>query len=105
MTTARWPTSRCKAPIRRGRPSRWSPRWPRWRRASSTRANRYYCPGALLDVGGRKFHCWSRGGHGSVSAVESLMKACDVYYYELAQKVGIDRIAEMARKLGLGVRT
>ena len=63
---------------------------------------RYYCNGAL-DVAGRKFHCWSRGGHGSVSAVESLMKSCDVYYYELARAIGIDRIAEMARKLGIGV--
>jgi penicillin-binding protein 2 len=63
---------------------------------------RYYCNGAL-DVAGRKFHCWSRGGHGSVSAVESLMKSCDVYYYELARAIGIDRIAEMARRLGIGV--
>ncbi|MDF3608399.1 penicillin-binding protein 2 [Paracoccus sp. DMF-8] len=64
---------------------------------------RFYCPG-YLQVAGRRFHCWSRGGHGSVDAVQSLERSCDVYYYELAQRVGIDRMAEMARKLGIGVR-
>ena len=64
---------------------------------------RFYCPGHL-EVGGRRFHCWRRGGHGSVDAVNSLSHSCDVYYYELAQRVGIDRIAAMARKLGVGVR-
>lgn len=65
--------------------------------------SRFYCPGHT-EVGGRRFHCWSRGGHGSVDAIQSLEHSCDVYYYELAQRVGIDRIAIMARKLGLGVR-
>lgn len=65
--------------------------------------SRFYCPGHT-EVGGRRFHCWSRGGHGSVDAIKSLEESCDVYYYELAQRVGIDRIAIMARKLGLGVR-
>ncbi|MDO5646939.1 penicillin-binding protein 2 [Paracoccus sp. (in: a-proteobacteria)] len=64
---------------------------------------RYFCPG-YTELGGRRFHCWSRGGHGSVDAIKSLEESCDVYYYELAQRVGIDRIAAMARKLGLGVR-
>lgn len=65
--------------------------------------SRFYCPG-YTQVAGRKFHCWSRGGHGTVDAIQSLERSCDVYYYELAQRVGIDRIAEMARKLGIGVR-
>lgn len=65
--------------------------------------SRFFCPGHL-EVGGRKFHCWRRGGHGHVDAIESLEQSCDVYYYELAQRVGIDRIAEMARKLGVGVQ-
>lgn len=64
---------------------------------------RFFCPG-YVQVAGRKFHCWSRGGHGSVDAVASLEHSCDVYYYELAQRVGIDRIAAMARRLGIGVR-
>lgn len=65
--------------------------------------SRFFCPGSL-QVAGRKFHCWSRGGHGMVDAVQSLERSCDVYYYELAQRVGIDRIAAMARKLGIGVK-
>lgn len=63
----------------------------------------FFCPG-YLEVGGRRFHCWRRGGHGHMDALHSLEQSCDVYYYELAQRVGIDRIAEMARKLGIGVR-
>ena len=62
-----------------------------------------YCKG-YTELGDRKFHCWKHGGHGSVSLVESLEQSCDVYYYEMAQRVGIDRIAEMARKLGVGVK-
>ncbi|WP_313135681.1 penicillin-binding protein 2 [Paracoccus jeotgali] len=62
----------------------------------------FFCNGGL-EVSGRRFHCWSRGGHGHVSAVASLQKSCDVYYYEVARAVGIDRIAEMARRLGIGV--
>lgn len=65
--------------------------------------SRFYCPG-YITVAGRRFHCWSRGGHGMVEAVKSLEQSCDVYYYELAQRVGIDRIAAMARRLGIGVR-
>lgn len=64
---------------------------------------RFYCPGHT-EVGGRRFHCWRRGGHGSMDAIQSLQQSCDVYYYELAQRVGIDRIAAMARRFGIGVR-
>ncbi len=60
-----------------------------------------YCPG-YLEFGGRRFHCHSRGGHGRVGLTESLAKSCDVFYYDVAQKVGIDKMAEMGRKLGLG---
>lgn len=65
--------------------------------------SRFYCPGYTI-AGGRRFHCWSRSGHGSMDAVNSLSQSCDVYYYEVAQKIGIDRIAAMARRLGLGQR-
>ncbi|ETA50833.1 penicillin-binding protein 2 [Ponticoccus alexandrii] len=61
-----------------------------------------WCPGHL-EVGGRRFHCWKRGGHGYVDLEQSLRESCDVYYYEMAMKIGIERIAEMARKLGLGI--
>ncbi len=62
-----------------------------------------YCPG-FTKLGNRRFHCWRRGGHGHVNLNESLQQSCDVYYYEVAQRVGIDKIAEMARRLGIGVR-
>lgn len=61
-----------------------------------------YCPGHL-EVAGRRFHCWKRAGHGSMDLESSLRESCDVYYYDLALKVGIEKISEMARRLGLGV--
>ncbi len=61
-----------------------------------------YCPGHLR-VSNRRFHCWKRVGHGNVDLHRSLRESCDVYYYELAVRTGIDKIAEMARKLGLGI--
>ncbi len=62
-----------------------------------------YCPG-FTDVFNIRFHCWKRGGHGNVNLHESLKQSCDCYYYEISQRVGIDKMAEMARKLGLGIR-
>ena len=62
-----------------------------------------YCPG-YREFGGRKFHCWKHGGHGTMALEGALKGSCDVYFYEVAQLAGIDKIAEMGRKLGLGVR-
>ncbi|MBQ2260668.1 MAG: penicillin-binding protein 2 [Loktanella sp.] len=62
-----------------------------------------YCPGHA-DVSNIRFHCWRRGGHGNMNLHEALKQSCDVYFYDIAQRVGIDKIAEMARKLGLGER-
>ncbi|TRD23481.1 penicillin-binding protein 2 [Palleronia caenipelagi] len=66
-------------------------------------ADTFYCPG-YTQLGNRRFHCWRRGGHGTVNLEKSLQQSCDVYYYELAQRIGIDRIAETARKFGIGER-
>jgi penicillin-binding protein 2 len=68
-----------------------------------TEAHRVSCPG-FIEIGGRKFHCWSRRGHGTVGLTRSLTESCDVFYYDVAQRVGIDQIAETGRKLGLGHR-
>ena len=68
-----------------------------------TADTRVSCPG-FIEFGGRRFHCWKRAGHGTVSLERSLSESCDVYYYDIAQKVGIDKIAEMGRRLGLGER-
>jgi penicillin-binding protein 2 len=62
---------------------------------------RVYCPG-FMKLGNRKFHCWKKGGHGSLHMRQALEQSCDVYYYEIARRLGIDRIAEMARRFGLG---
>ncbi|PRY95702.1 peptidoglycan glycosyltransferase [Hasllibacter halocynthiae] len=60
-----------------------------------------YCRG-FTELGNRRFHCWKRGGHGYMDLQESIEQSCDVYYYEMAQRVGIDRIAEVARLFGMG---
>jgi penicillin-binding protein 2 len=59
------------------------------------------CPGHLR-FGRHTFHCWKRGGHGELELVEGLAQSCDVYFYELARRVGVDAIAAMARRFGLG---
>ena len=60
-----------------------------------------WCPGHM-EVAGRRFHCWKRAGHGHMNLEQALRESCDVYYYDLALKVGIERIAETARRLGFG---
>jgi penicillin-binding protein 2 len=60
-----------------------------------------FCRG-FTELGRAKFHCWKKHGHGWVDLVESLQKSCDIYFYDLAKQIGIDKIAEMANKLGLG---
>lgn len=66
-------------------------------------SERIFCPGHM-DQSGRRFHCWRRGGHGSVNLVEAVRSSCDVYFYEVAKRVGIDRISEIAKQFGLGTR-
>ena len=61
----------------------------------------FFCPGHLT-LGDTKFHCWRRGGHGRVNMELALEKSCDVYFYEVAKRVGVERIGEMARRFGLG---
>lgn len=58
--------------------------------------------GGQYQVGNRAFRCWKRGGHGHMNLEEALRESCDVYYYDLALKVGIENIAAMARRFGLG---
>ncbi|ANW34914.1 penicillin-binding protein 2 [Ketogulonicigenium vulgare] len=62
-----------------------------------------YCRG-YTEVSGTRFHCWRPSGHGNVNFHDSLKFSCDCYYYEAAQRVGIDAMAVMARKFGLGTR-
>ncbi len=62
-----------------------------------------FCRG-YIDLGKQRFHCWKRAGHGRIDLKNSLKQSCDVYYYEMAQRVGIEKIAAMARRFGLGDR-
>ena len=56
----------------------------------------------VLEFGNELFHCWKKNGHGYVNLVDALRESCDVYFYELAQRIGIDNIAKVAQRLGLG---
>ena len=67
-----------------------------------TPGDRVNCSG-YIDVGNARFHCWRKGGHGSLDLRGGVKNSCDVYFYETARRVGIDRIAAMAHRLGLGV--
>ncbi|MXQ09533.1 penicillin-binding protein 2 [Alphaproteobacteria bacterium GH1-50] len=62
-----------------------------------------YCPGHF-SLGGRRFHCWKRGGHGWMDLNNALTQSCDVYFYEAAQRMGIDRLSELCHEFGLGER-
>lgn len=62
-----------------------------------------FCGGSI-EVGNRRAHCWRRGGHGWMDLRDSLKNSCDIYYYDIAQRVGIDKISEMANRLGIGIR-
>jgi penicillin-binding protein 2 len=61
------------------------------------------CPG-FIEVGGIRFNCWKRGGHGAVNLKRALSESCDVFFYDVSQRAGIDMMAEMGTKLGLGQR-
>jgi len=67
-----------------------------------TPATRIGCPGKVR-LGDATFHCWKKGGHGWLDLHGGIVNSCDCYFYEVARRVGIDRIAEMAERLGLGV--
>jgi len=63
-----------------------------------------FCPGHT-KLGNATFHCWKRGGHGTMDMTSAITQSCDVYFYEVARRTGIDRIAAMARRFGLGEPT
>ncbi len=62
---------------------------------------RVFCPGHMT-LGNHRFHCWKAGGHGNMGFVDALEQSCDVFFYEISKEIGIDNIAAMARRLGLG---
>ncbi len=60
------------------------------------------CPG-YLDYGDRRYHCWSKGGHGNVDMRLAIKVSCDIYFFEAARRMGIDRLAAMSNRFGIGV--
>ncbi|MCP3955963.1 MAG: penicillin-binding protein 2 [Desulfobacterales bacterium] len=63
-----------------------------------------HCPG-YFKVGNRVSRCWKKGGHGKVNVVMALEQSCDVFFYQVGLKLGIDRLAWHAKACGLGTRT
>ena len=59
------------------------------------------CKG-YIDLHGERFHCWKKKGHGVLSMRSAIKKSCDVYFYEVSRRLGIDRLAITAKKFGLG---
>jgi len=69
-----------------------------------TSTSKVFCNGHTT-LGNATFHCWKKEGHGAVNVTSAIAQSCDVYFYEIARRTGIDRIGEMARRLGLGARS
>jgi penicillin-binding protein 2 len=68
-----------------------------------TPASQVVCSGSV-ELGDAEFHCWKKHGHGTVDLLKGISQSCDVYFYDIARRLGIDRIAAMARRLGFGER-
>jgi penicillin-binding protein 2 len=63
-----------------------------------------FCPG-FYRFGNRVYRCWKRGGHGTVSLQRAVAESCDVYFYQLGLRLGVDRLAKYALMFGLGQKT
>jgi penicillin-binding protein 2 len=64
----------------------------------------FFCPG-FYKFNNREYRCWKKGGHGTLSVVQAIAESCDVFFYQVGQGVGIDRLAWYAKASGLGSRT
>ncbi len=65
-----------------------------------------YCPG-WYRLGGEehKYRCWKHGGHGTVDVHRAIVESCDVFFYDLAANIGIDRLADYLTRFGFGKKT
>ena len=61
----------------------------------------HFCNGKIA-LGDRLYHCWKNNGHGSMNVQNAIKESCDVFFYEISKKIGIDRIAQVAKDFGLG---
>lgn len=69
-----------------------------------TPSTAFFCPG-YATIYGHTFHCWNAGGHGTVSLSTAISHSCNVYFYQVGKKLGIENIARYARMLGFGSPT
>ena len=69
-----------------------------------TPATSVFCSGSY-KLGERSFRCWNKGGHGTVDFRKSLRESCDVYYYQLGERMGVNAISDYATRCGFGVKT
>lgn len=67
-------------------------------------ATGFVCNGGM-DMGGRRFGCWRKEGHGWVDFYRAVTQSCDVYFYNVGKRLGIDRLERYARMFGLGSPT
>ena len=63
--------------------------------------NKVRCTGKI-ELFGEKFHCWKKKGHGVMNMRSAIQRSCDVYFYEVARKLGVDRLSKTAKQFGLG---
>ncbi|MBT8115258.1 MAG: penicillin-binding protein 2, partial [Arenicella sp.] len=72
-----------------------------WSRNSTVNCPGYY----QLKGSSHRYRCWKRNGHGTTSMIESIVQSCDVFFYQLANSLGIDKLNEFLSRFGLGQRT
>jgi penicillin-binding protein 2 len=64
----------------------------------------HFCSGKI-ELYGQEFYCWKDGGHGKINLKDAIKKSCDIYFYEVARLLGVDRLAETIRKFNFGQTT
>jgi len=64
----------------------------------------FFCPGYYY-FGNRAYRCWKKGGHGHMNVEKALTESCDVFFYQVGLRLGVDRIAKWAQRFGLGSPT
>ncbi|MBN2568479.1 MAG: penicillin-binding protein 2 [Deltaproteobacteria bacterium] len=69
-----------------------------------TKEKTFFCDGTFR-MGNRTFRCWKKGGHGVVDLHRAIVESCDVYFYNLGEMLGVNKLAEYSRKFGLGSKT
>ena len=68
-----------------------------------TPRSQVFCRG-YTELGDARFHCWKKHGHGLLNAQDAMIQSCDVYFYEIAKRTGIERIAAMGKRFGFGAK-